>query len=274
MKRKHLLINIIAVVAVCTLLINVSYISCWESGEMRTSNSGDEPPTIDGSRDNLWLEENVNVSFNPFSKSQATLRVFHHQNQLFILLEIEYQTFEEEEQFSIYISSSNTTTATFTDKKQLIMYNASEKGNETSEFKDLHKSGDDYIEDNSESSSEGVAAYGPGVKRYYEFNISRSATNATENTNITIGESYAFKVEYKSGDGTEEVSDPLIIQVGPRVTEQNEEIGEFNLDWTVFSEIVHWIVFGLLCVFGIMIFRNYSKIVSLKNDVKKYQEES
>jgi len=29
-----------------------------------------------------------------------------------------------------------------------------------------------------------------------------------------------------------------------------------------------------LCVFGIMIFRNYSKIVSLKNDVKKYQEES
>ncbi len=273
LKNRH--IKIFSLLVIGLMLINISIVSGWNDSEMITSHLGDEAPTIDGVKEDLWTSDNVNITYNTFSGRQITLSVQHYGSGLFILIELKnYETSQQNETFSIYMAPSNQTDdSEFTDKKQLTMLNASQKGNETSEFTDLHKKGSSYVEDTEPQRSYGVAKYSTGFNRNYEFNISRFASNGTENNNITVGNNYAFKVGYKSGNNAEEVSVPLIIQVGPRVTSTDEDFGEWELNWTTFSQIVHWVVLGIVGLFGLLILKNFGKVQKIQRDIEKHEEE-
>ncbi len=276
MRRKYLSTSILIAIFISTMAMNVVTVRGWTSSQELTSNTATYVPVVDGVKNNtVWLDERVNWTSHNLEPPQFNFYVQHTSDSLYVLIELKgFIATSSEEICSIYISSSNQTEDDdFIDKKQITLYNATEKGNETSEFKDLYLDDADYVEDEGDSKSFGAAKYGAEQDRIFEFNISRVAENATQNTNLTTSFNYAFKVGFTSG-GNEKVTPPLLIQVGPKIGEDEEEIGEYNVNWVIFNKVVHWIVLVIMGIFGLMIIKNYSMVKNLKADADKYMEEN
>ena len=269
----YLLVLIISLTSFLSVLTFVQGNTWGESTEI-TSNVGSEAPEIDGIMEESW--STANLTYGDFgSDIRITLYVQHFNENLYFLIIAKFAAEADEETFSIYLSDSNDTEDIF-DKKQITMQNASESGNESSTATDLFKpeESDEYLADLELEGFLGAAKYHingtdeEAYYRYYEYEIAMTPSNASasEDTEIIGFFNYAIRIGYNSSSNEENLSDVILVQVGPKGYAEDKRIGELDIDTKLYINIVLMIVTVIFGSFGIALITSKSKIGNLKQE--------
>ncbi len=244
------------------ILIGSAQSGNWNVPEIISNNLGNSP-VVDGSMEDLWLDESVNSSHCNLGY-EFNLYAQHNGTFIFFLIETEYTTSQSSETFSIIISSDNSS-ENFYDKKQITMNNADEKGNETSSIKDLYLEDEEYITNSAINfdSFEGAARYSnsSSATRYYEFQIRLSPENETQDAKIVGYQNYAIQVELNFTDDAEAlVSNTLLVQVGPEPSKGDPTFTERDINVALYILIVMISVSSIYVVYGLVLISSKSKI--------------
>ena len=267
MKKKGISSILLFLLTVSLILTSISQTTAWSDDKI-TSSPGDEP-TIDGIMDEPWDESTINQSYYTFSGDRRiTLYVLHHSDTIYFLVEVKFATSQETETISIYLSaSSDDSEEDFLDKKQITMENSTQKGNETSTATDLYRVDEDiYTADSEVDGFEGDAGIGDLNYRYYEFAIKLSPDDETQDNIFDFTEDYSIKVGINNTLTDEVQTDPIMIQIGPKSIEAEEEIGIFDFDTELYIRIVIGIILGIFGVFGILVLNQVFKLGGIKVD--------
>lgn len=275
-KRNSITYLLVLIISLTSFLSILTFAqgATWSETEI-TSNVG-SALNIDGIMEDSWTNTNINFTHFEFESSEAgsiTLYVQHYGDYLYFLIIAKFLAVTEET-FSIYLSDSNLTEDIF-DKKQITMTNASESGNESSNALDFFKpeDSDEYSIDLEDEGFEGVARYGTNETnldyRYYEYKIKMAPSNesASEDTEIIGYFNYVIQIGYNSSSGgEEELTDSLLVQVGPKVFAEDVRIGELDIDTKLYINVVLIIVTVIFGSFGIALISSKSKIGNLKQE--------
>jgi hypothetical protein len=266
--KKSVPIALLTIFTINLFISNSIIVNCWQSGETITTITLNEPPTIDGIKDEVWLEGNSST-FQLNSSIELQLTVLINDTNLYILVEIlDYALLpgRTQEWVSLYFSRNITEGEDnpYIDKKQMVMYNASLKGQEHSMIYDHHEDDvpDEYINDSTDEFT-GKAGYGSGVNRNYEYKIKMNPSDLSENVNLTKGNTYYLKIGYQYDMDNEEIQTiPIILNI--KLDDTDPDDGLF----APFEVISHYIVIGIMIVLGISIIRSKPKSFS-KKDVQR-----
>ncbi|MHA1611352.1 MAG: hypothetical protein ACTSYU_04795 [Promethearchaeota archaeon] len=232
----------------------------WSREEV-TSNPG-FAAIIDGEKEDDWSS---NVNFTDYVLNGLQFKVFvqHFGDYLYFLVEARFTTQTQDETVSLYFASTNQT-SDINDKKQITIFNASQSGNETSNFTDYYLSSSEYQIDQNDLGFTGAGAIGESNFRTYEFKIllEPEENSSTEDVELNIYNNYAVQLGYNnSDDDTERISETLLVQIGPKSSAGIEgEIGEFDFNTELYIIIVLIIVSVFTIGYGVAVFTSKQKV--------------
>jgi hypothetical protein len=268
--KKSVPILILVLFSLNLVITNSIYINCWVDGDSITTTTTSEP-IIDGIKDDIW-EDGNSTSYQLDSLVDLSLTVSANGTNIYLLVEIlNFELINEEDRdtewVSLYLSRNiSEGEESYVDKKQIVMQNANDKGNEVSEYNDLHEKPNEedvYIGDfgKSEANTTGVARYGSGVNRIYEFKIGLKAKNITQNVNFTNGINVYLKIGHQyDPEGDESLTDPIILRIRIDTKEKEDENENTKI---IIAHVVAIIIMG---VFGVALIRSKPSNYSTKKD--------
>jgi len=260
-KRSSFTFLIIFSILLGILVSNVTAQDDTWSREEVTSNPG-FAAIIDGEKEDDWSS---NVNFTDYVLNGLQFKVFvqHFGDYLYFLVEARFTTQTQDETVSLYFASTNQT-SDINDKKQITIFNASQSGNETSNFTDYYLSSSEYQIDQNDLGFTGAGAIGESNFRTYEFKIllEPEENSSTEDVELNIYNNYAVQLGYNnSDDDTERISETLLVQIGPKSSAGIEgEIGEFDFNTELYIIIVLIIVSVFTIGYGVAVFTSKQKV--------------
>ncbi|MHA2001452.1 MAG: hypothetical protein ACTSVU_05105 [Promethearchaeota archaeon] len=273
MLRKRLSITISILIAFTILstglILGAAQDNNWSVSEL-TSNTS-VAPVIDGVKDSTW--NNANSSQYEYDNGQKIdLYVQHDSDNIYFLIVAKFATTQYAETFSVFLSNSNDSEGIF-DKKQITLFNASSRDNDSSQYFDSHEysGGPDYALDTNDEGFIGVAGYSNNsedVYRYYEYKIQMVPSNnisADEDVHLQGFMNYAIKIGFNSTSASTEVlSNSLLIQIGPKSTGGENTVGTYNFKADVYIMVVMIVVSVITGIYGIAVIASKSKVGNIK----------
>lgn len=280
MLRKRYTIVFLMLFASSIFLSSFTSVHGWSKSVLIVPGST-EAPIIDGIKDDLWTGNSVNVTRHQFTSrsSPITLYATTYGGFIYFFIEAEFTSLENNESFSLYLGSTNQTSANasvFMDKKMITMVNITQYGNQTSFITDFHLNGENYSVDDVTDAYNGKADFAStaGTYRNYEYAIPLTApVNSTNDVTWYMGRNYAFKVGINNTDSDEEVSEVFLIQIGQRLGLSEEEIGEYQFDTELYLKIVMIIVLILWGFIGAVMLISKKNIEPMTGGMIRLQEE-
>ena len=269
MWRQRYSLLILSLIALGFLAANTAYVAGWSKTEMTVS-AGSTAPTVDGVKESLWTDLTVNITYHTFTTSsrQISLSALTFGGSLYVLIEANFVTSQQNESISIFLSSTNQTAneTAFLDKKMITMFNATQYGNESSIAIDYYRVGvGNYSIDKDSAIFTGKAKMGSPTRnpRVYEFQIPLNPANLSYDVAWTMSKNYAIKVGINNTLNDIEISDAFLLQLGQRLTLTEKKFGEFDIDPQVFLNVVLIIIDVIYGIVGVVIFVSRSNVESI-----------
>jgi len=243
------------------LLSSISSGHAWSKPEMIVPGST-SAPQIDGIKDDLWAGTTVNVTYHTFPtrNSPISLSATTNGGYVYILIETNFISNQQNETISLYLGSTNQTTdndTVFFDKKMITFFNATQFGNESSAAVDFYRTdAGNYSADEVVDAFKGAAKFANEARnpRIYEFAIPLTALNASYDITWIMGKNYALKVGINNSLTDEEISVPILLQLGPRLGfTEGGVAGEYKFDTVLYLKIVMVVIAVIYGIVGVVI---------------------
>jgi hypothetical protein len=254
------------------LLQTLPNVLSWSDGKIMTS-SPSAAPIIDGQMGNEWRGAGVNNTYATLEGNRPiNLLVLHNGSNIYFMVHVRFETTIKDEAIAIYISKNNSLSEdAYLDRKVILLTNATEVGNESVvAIKDYHRNPDSasetkWLEDTDETVWNASAGLDDRKYRVYEFQIPLSPNNNTEDVKIEVSQQYTVMVGlFQNHNYENEIrSNKIIIQVGPKGLQADEEIGEFKIDPQEFITVMIIIIAVAFGIWGILLAMTKSKVGSL-----------
>ncbi len=244
---------------------------------------------MNGILDSSWKSVsvvNTTTDTIPYS-GRILLYAKYNQSALFFFAELQFATKFQNETLSLYLSNSNTTVgAVYTDARQITIYNATQYGNDSYSEQALYKNSSSYITDPVQSYFDGVGKVNSNGYRDYEYELNFTSTNDTGNVSLQVSNMYAleFGLNSSSTTGIGNVTNPLLVQIGPIPVAPPSALGTFNIDVSQIFLYILFLVLAFYVGYGIILLRSRRNIdytaiseanknkseSSEKNEIKDY----